>query len=186
MTPRKYSAEEIKQLLGAPRLIRGERADDYWKWWSAFVELYEPEYLPDWLDVNQLAVKQWEQERLRQCNSAIVDATLIDALKKLLRPLNSLNLHKGINDSLLMVHEIAHDYYFGSEIDKLKARDQVEALAITDDQIMAEALHICAGSLVMFDKLDNNRTNARRALQKELGRRSETRRSRSGENSELQ
>ena len=44
---------------------------------------------------------------------------------------------------------------------------------ITDDQIRAKAMEICAGALVTFDKLDHNRTTAKRGLQKELDRRSE-------------
>jgi len=32
----------------------------------SFADAYEPEGLQDWLDVNHLAVKHWEQERIRQ------------------------------------------------------------------------------------------------------------------------
>lgn len=176
---RKFTAEEIKLLVGPPRLIRGESAEDYGKWWSAFVELYEPETLPEWLDVNQLAVKRWEQERLRECNSALVDGTLIEALKNLLRPLNSQNLH---NPDTFLPHKTAHDYYFGDEEAKREARVQLEMLGVTDDQILAEAMQICARPLAMFDKLDDYRTNAQRALRKELERRSESRRSRANQN----
>jgi hypothetical protein len=41
----KMTADQIKALLGAPRLIRGESEEAYWKWWSAFVEQYKPESL---------------------------------------------------------------------------------------------------------------------------------------------
>lgn len=175
---KKYTLEEIKQLVGTPRLIRGESEEAYWKWWSAFAGDYEPEGLQDWLDVNQLAVKHWEQERIQQSNSALVDASLIQALKKLLLPLISTKLH---GYDLIHPHRIAHDYYFGSESERRDASVELEMYGITDDQILAEAMQMCAGPLAMFDKLDGYRTNAKRALQKELDRRSEARRGSSAE-----
>jgi hypothetical protein len=172
-TDRKYTAEEIKQLMSPPRMIRGETEEAYWKWWSAFVDSYQPERLSDWLDVNQLATKQWEQERIQRSNAALVDATMIEALKNLLRPLQSQMTH-GLG--ILHPHKIAHDYYFGDEQERQEASAELEIHNITDDQILAEAMQICAGSLIMFDRLDGYRTNAKRALQKELDRRSEDRR----------
>jgi hypothetical protein len=179
---RKYSEDEIKELLGPPRMIRGESEEAYWKWWSAFAGDYEPEGLQDWLDVNHLAVKHWEQERIRQSSPALVDGSLIEALKNLLRPLASQYMGIGV----FLPHQIAHDYYFGSENAKRESAVTLQIHAITDDQILAEAMKICAGPLMMFDRLDGFRTNAKRALQKELDRRAEARRGSADEAGKLQ
>jgi hypothetical protein len=169
---RKYTSDEMKNLLGAPPLIRGESEKAYWIWWYQFVDAHKPLYLQDWLDVNQLAAKHWEQERLRRCNAALVDGALIEALTNLLRPLRSEVLH---GHKILQIHKIAHDYYYGIENDKREAAVELETHGITEEQILAEAMQIRAPALVMYDRLDNYRTNSKRSLQKDLDRRSETR-----------
>jgi hypothetical protein len=86
----------------------------------------------DWLEVNDLAIKHWEQNRLRRCNSALVDGALIAALKNLLRPLHAVNVFNPIADSPRDAIEnnatkIAHDYYAGNDQDRRRAREKVEA-----------------------------------------------------------
>jgi hypothetical protein len=50
---------------------------------------------------------------------------------------------------------------------------QLEIFGLTEDQILAEAMQLSADALVMFDRLDNYRTNAKRTFQKEADRRSD-------------
>src|SRR5277367_488485 len=59
----KFTADEFKELLGPPRLIRGESEEAYWKWWSAFVAAYNPERSLEWFQLNHYATKTWEQQR---------------------------------------------------------------------------------------------------------------------------
>jgi hypothetical protein len=49
-------------------------------------------------------------------------------------------------------------------------------LGVTGEQIMAEAMRSRADSLVMFDKLDSYRANAKRVLLKDMHRSMEARR----------
>ena len=67
------TAEQMKALFGPPPLVRGESEEQYWKWWEAFVEEHKPKTLSDWVEVNDLANKQWEQGRLRRCNPALIE-----------------------------------------------------------------------------------------------------------------
>jgi hypothetical protein len=179
----KITADQMKAMLGAPPLIRGESEEAYWQWWYAFVEQYQPESLSDWLEVNDLAIKHWEQYRLQRSNSALVDGALIAALKTLLRPLHAVNVFNPIADSPGDAIEnnatnIAHDYYAGNDKDRRRAREKVEAWGISDDQIIAEAMQLRGNAMLLLDRMDNYRAGAKRALQKELDRRSEARRSR--------
>jgi hypothetical protein len=178
----KITADQIKALLGAPRLIRGESEEAYWQWWSAFVEQYKPDSLSDWLEVHDLAIKHWEQNRLRRCNSALVDGALIAALKNLLRPLHAVNVFNPIAGGLDAIEnnatKIAHEYYAGNDQERRRAREKVEAWGIGDDQIIAEAMQLRGNAMLLFDRMDNYRAGAKRAHQKELDRRSEARRSR--------
>jgi hypothetical protein len=163
------TADQMKAMLGAPRLIRGESEEAYWKWWLAFVEAYKPKSLPDWVEVNELANKNWEQDRLRRCSPALVDGMLVKALTNLLEPFSKI----GISP-----YNLARDYYGGDDKARRRAREKVTWCGITDDQILAEAMQMRGSALVLLDRMDNYRASARRSLQKELERRSEARRSR--------
>ena len=55
---------QMRVLFGKPPLIKGESEEDYWKFWDAFVEDVKPKRWPDWIVVNDLAHKYWEQLRL--------------------------------------------------------------------------------------------------------------------------
>lgn len=168
----KFTADQIKALLGAPRLIKGESEADYWKWWTAFAEAYNPESFADWLEVNQLAVKHWEQERLQRCSSALIDGVLIEALRTLLRPF----CNPLVSEGIVYPSRIAHSYYRGDEAEREQAREEVESYGITEDQILAEAMKLRAPAMILFDRMDNYRASAKRSLQKGLDRRLEARR----------
>ena len=98
-----------------------------------------------------LACKQHEQERVRRSNSAPVDGGLIEALKNLLKPF----CNPLASDGIPIVAKIAHDYYVGDDRDKERAREKVESFGITDDQILAEAMQLRAGAMVLFVRMDN-------------------------------
>ena len=168
----KFTADQIKEMVGTPRLMQGESEKAYWMWWEAFAEERKPECLSDWLDVNQLAIKNWEQERLNRCNTALLDSALRTALRHLL-----IRFVSPLSGGLITVPEtVARDYYGDDEEAREEAREEVAACGITDDHILAEAIQMRGKELLLFDRMDNHRANAKRALQKELDRRSESRR----------
>jgi hypothetical protein len=157
---KKFTVEEIKQLLGAPRLIRGESEQAYWKWWSAFMAAYDPESLLEWIRLDDYAKKTWEQQRLQRSNSALVENAMVKALQNLLSELES-GRNFGLN--LYQQKQTADNYFYGTEKERKDTIEQVEGWGITGELIMAEAMRLRADSLVMFDKLDSYRANARRA-----------------------
>jgi hypothetical protein len=156
------TAEQMKALFGELPLIRGESKEDYWKLWSAFVEDLKPKSLPDWIEVTELANKQWEQGRLRRCNPALVEGALVKALMELLQPFHGI----GIQPT-----QIARDYYAGDPKARQKAREKIASCGITDDQILAEAMQMRSSAMISMDRMDNYRSSARRILE----RRSEAR-----------
>jgi hypothetical protein len=157
------TADQMKALFGPPPLVRGENEEQYWRWWATFVEEHKPKRFSDWIEVNDLANKQWEQGRLWRCSPALIEAALPKALIKLLRPFDMTAVH----------HAVAHNYYAGNDKDRREAREKVAKWGITDDQIMAEAIQMCSSGLIALDRMDNYRANARRKLLKDIERRSE-------------
>lgn len=163
------TAEQIKALLGAPCLIRGESEEAYWKWWSAFVEEHKPKTLSNWLEVNDLANKHWEQDRLRRCNSAILDGVMVSALRSLLTPFQTISF------SAVKMTSVAQEYY-ADDKDGRTARTKVAECGITDAHILAEAMLQRRDALLLLDRMDSHRSNSRRLLLKDLDRRADARR----------
>ena len=144
--------------------MRGESVEEYWNWWTAFVEGYKPETMSDWLEVNELAHRHWEQRRLRRYGPSLVESALGPALTELLR-----RHHKGGPE------KVSSDYFSQDPAAREGASETHRKYGITDDQILAEAMQKRGDALVVLDKMDNYRATATRLLRKEIDRRFEAR-----------
>ena len=124
------TVDQVRALLGPPPLMLGESEEEYWNWWMAVVEPGKPKSFRAWLEVDELAHKEWEQRRLRRYRPALVKHACISVLGSLLDP---------ISGSIISV-PVAEDY-FGSDAKKQKAaRETVRKHGITEEQIVAEAV----------------------------------------------
>jgi hypothetical protein len=160
------AADQFRLLIGAPPLMKGESAEEYWNWWAAFAEDHKPKTLSDWFETNELAQKRWEERRLQRCASARVDSVLGPALIQLLK----LQQYSGIPESL------SQKYYSNNENENREARKIIESFGITEDQIRAEAMQECGRELLIFDRMEDYRARATRQLRKDIDRRSDARR----------
>ena len=167
---RRITADQARALTGAPRLLRGESEEAYWKLWEAIAEEYEPEGISEWLDIHQYTIKHWEQDRLQRCNSALVENGLTSALRRLLLPFYVSHSMDGIPE------RIARKYYSQDDEERAEAEEVVRKCGITDEKIMAEAMQGRAKEIVLLDRMDNHRAGAKRNLKKELDRRLDSRR----------
>jgi hypothetical protein len=160
-TNQELTLDQVKALLGPPPLMLGESEDEYWKWWTAFVEPDKPKSFLAWLEVNELAHKEWEQKRLRQYRPALVKRALISALCSIL-----LGFHyEGIR------LKIAKDYFGNDAREQQKAREIVASYGITEEQIVAEAIVKLGDEMLILDRMDINRASASRHLRKAIDRR---------------
>jgi hypothetical protein len=156
------TVDQVRALLGPPALMPGESEEEYWNWWMAVVEPGKPKSFRAWLEVDELAHKEWEQRRLRRYRPALVKQAWISVLTSLLDPLAGLPL------------EVVVDY-FGSDAKKRKAaRETVRKRDITEEQIAAEAVVRRGDEMLILDRMDSNRANASRHLRKAIDRRAET------------
>jgi hypothetical protein len=166
---------QMRVLFGKPPLIRGESEQDYWKLWEAFREDIKPKRWPDWIVVNDLAHKYWEQLRFRRYSTALIEGACIEALEVLLRAfLKQAAEAKGASIDNEISKDIARFYYVGLDGAKQRAYLYVAECGITADQIFALAMQMRGSGLLMLDRMDGNRENACRALRKEIERRSAT------------
>jgi hypothetical protein len=159
------TVDQVKALLGPPPLMLGESEEEYMRWWSAFVEPDKPKRFFAWLEVNELAHKEWEQKRLRQLRPALVKRSLITVLNLIL-----LRFHDGISI------KIAKDYFGNDATAQREARDIVASYGITEDQIVAEAIVYRGDDMLILDRMDSNRANTSRQLRRAIDRPAEARR----------
>ena len=116
------TVDQVKALLGPPPIMLGESEEEYWTWWTAFVEPDKPKRFLAWLEVNELAHKEWEQKRLRRYRPALVKRSLFSALTSIL-----LGFHVG---SVSIT--IAKEYFGDDETAQREAREIVTSYGITE------------------------------------------------------
>jgi hypothetical protein len=157
----------MRDLFGKPPLIKGENAEDYWRLWDACAADHNPRTLSEFIVVNDLVHKYWEQLRLRRFSPALIQSACIEALEYLIRPIIRTDdpQMKGVTS------DIARFYYVGVAGSKKRAIEFVAECGITTDQIFAQAMQMRGTALLMFDRMDVNRENTSRALRKEMERR---------------
>jgi hypothetical protein len=158
----------IRALFGEPPLIKGENPEDYWRLWDAFADDIKPRNWREWMMVNDLAHKYWEQLRLRRYSPALIQSACIEALEYLLRPFLRPTTDP---DMKYATSDIARFFYVGIGNAKPRAIAYVAECGITTDQIFAQALQMRGAGMLMIDRMDTNRENACRALRKEIERR---------------
>jgi hypothetical protein len=158
------TVDQARALLGPPPLMLAESEEEYWKWWTAFVEPDKPKRFYVWLEVNELAHREWEQRRLRHYRSAVVKRALKSALRSML-------LGWGVNT---VASKRAEDYFGNDKVAQRQARKVVESYGITDEQIVAVAMVDSGAQMLIFDRMDSHRASASRHLRKAIDRRAET------------
>jgi hypothetical protein len=163
-TDQELTADQVRALLGPPPSMLGETEEEYWKWWTAFVEPDKPKRFLVWLEINELAHKEWEQKRLRHYRSAIVERALISALESILLGIPV----EGV------ARKKAEDYFGNDSVAQQEVREILESYGITDEQIAAKAMLRRGEEMLIFDRMDNNRASASRHLRKAIERRAET------------
>src|SRR5258708_25473832 len=78
--------KNMRDLVGAPPLIKGEDEEHYWNLWYAFEEDIKPKRLPEWIMLYDLVCKYWERLRLRRFSPALIEGACAEALTGLLQP----------------------------------------------------------------------------------------------------
>jgi hypothetical protein len=157
------TVEQAKALLGPPPLMLNESEEEYWKWWTAFVKPERPKRFFAWLEVNEVAHKEWERKSLRQFGPALVKRALIPVLSSLLQ---------GLYDGVSL--KVAKDYFGNDATAQREARRIVASFGITEEQIVAEAMVKRGDEMLILDRMDGNRASASRHLRKAIERRAET------------
>jgi hypothetical protein len=172
--PAKDAAEskipaQLRGLFCEPPLLEGEDPDLYWGLLAAVIDERNPVTAADWIAVNDLVTKLWEERVFRRASNAVIRGGMLGALQYFLAEVS-----KGEQQLTRLIDDPAHracKYYS----DKPKERDEIRSLlaqyGITAAELCAKAAQDNSDALQMFERMIASRERGRRKLRKEDDRR---------------
>ncbi len=160
---------QLDDLFGPPPLIKGEDLARYWRLHAAVARKMKPKDLFDDVQVREFTDKLWQQQRYKQCAASLVDGAFIEALASLLRPFN----RPGIEFGEDAASKMARDYYSGEA--RADRMSEIELLlvqyGITREQILAKAMQLCSGGVLMLNRMESDCETSLHILRKDNDRR---------------
>jgi hypothetical protein len=140
-------------------LLEGEDREAYLALQSAVIEDRKPDGLMEWIGVNDLVNKLWEEQRYRRASTALIRSGTLKAIEYFLKDI-CLALFDEPSQMALK--------YFSTDP---KERKEVTSLlaqhGITASEIQAKAAQLEGPGVLMFDRMVAARESGRRLLRKE-------------------
>jgi len=153
----------LRGLFCEAPLLEGEDAELYWGLVEAVLEERKPATPSDWIAVNDLVTKLWEERLFRRAFNALIRGGTLEALQHFLTEVS-----KG--EGQVVGHRASH--YFS---DKLKTRNEIRSFlaqyGITPAELHAKAAQQNGEALQMFERMIAARERGRRKQRKEDERR---------------
>jgi hypothetical protein len=151
----------LRGLIENPPLLEGENPDDFWRFLQAIVEDQKPQGTLDWISAIDIAIKSWEELRLKRSSVALIHGGLLEAL------IYFVASTKELKHGSKPAREFALKYF--SKVPKERA-ELIARLAqhgITLAELHAKAAELNEKPLQMFERMIAARENGRRQLRKE-------------------
>ena len=160
---------QLRGLFCEPPLLEGEDPDLYWGLLAAVIDERRPVTPADWIAVNDLVTKLWEERVFRRASNALIRGGTLEALQHFLTEVS-----EGEQPPMRLNDDPAHQAckYFS---DKPKERNEIRSLlaqyGITQAELHAKAAQQNSDALQMFERMIASREQGRRKLRKEDDRR---------------
>ena len=160
---------QLRGLFCEPPLLEGEDPDLYWGLLAAVIDERRPVTPADWIAVNDLVTKLWEERVFRRASNALIRGGTLEALQHFFAEvIKGEEGLKGMDDGA--AHRAGR--YFS---DKAKERNEIRSLlaqyGITPAELHAKAAQQNSDALQMFERMIVARERGRRTLRKEDERR---------------
>jgi hypothetical protein len=159
---------QLKGLFCEPPLLEGEDPEFYWGLLAAVIDERRPETAADWIAVNDLVTKLWEEWVFRRASNALIRGGTLEALEYFLEEVRKGENLKKTSDT--GAHRACR--YFS---DNPKERNEIRSLlaqyGITSAELHAKAAQQNSDALQMFERMIASRERGRRKLRKEDDRR---------------
>lgn len=155
----------VEGFLCAPALLEGEDPGLYWKMFAGMIEERKPQTVSDWIALNDLATKLWEERICRRAANAIIRGGKLFAVRQLMDEImpGETKLKRPGDTS---AHR-ANRYFSDKEEERNEIRSALAKFGITEVEVHAMAAQYNSDSLMMFERMIASRERSRRKLHKE-------------------
>lgn len=156
-------------LFVEPALLDGEDPKLYWNMVSAMIDEHRPKDLFDWIAVNDLATKLWEERVYRRATNAMIRGGRRLAAEQFLIEIepgeDRLNSLKNRTDRR------ANRYFSANRKESDEVRSQLAKYGIGEAELLARSAQNNSKAIFLLDGMVSSRECSRRKLQKEMSRR---------------
>jgi hypothetical protein len=147
---------QIDRWPGQPALSIGASAEDFRLLSREIENEIAPSNIFEKLEVRDISHKIAEEQTLKRMQTAIVTSARVESLAALLEPTFGQNIEKA--------RKIAQDYFSGSGESKSVAKELVDRLGISMENIDASALHLRMSSIHALDDMIDRREGSRNRI----------------------
>ena len=151
--------KQLESLLGQPQLLEGEDREAYLALQSAVIEDRKPDRLMEWIGVNDLVNKLWEEQRYRRASTALIRSGTLKAIEYFLK-----DICLALFDE---PSQMALKYFSTDPNERKEVTSLLAQHGITAAEIQAKAAQLEGPGVLMFDRMVAARESGRRLLRKE-------------------
>jgi hypothetical protein len=170
---------QLRGLFCEPPLLEGEDPNLYWGLVAAVIEERRPEIASDWIAVNDLVTKLWEERLLRNASNALVRAGMLEKLGSFLtleeEPERGFNSLEEVELSRLKraaaTRRWLENYYKENPKDRKPIGSILAESGLTEPELYARIFAQNSEALQTFERMIAARERGRRKQRKEDRRR---------------
>lgn len=159
-------------LFVEPVLLEGEDPNLYWNMVSVMIDEHRPKILLDWIAVNDLVTKLWEERVFRRATNAIIRGgqrlAVHQFMSEILPGDHRVERLKKIDDT---ADHRANRYFSTSKKESEEIRSHLAKYGITQAELLARSAQNNIDAILMFEEMVSSRERRRRKLQNEIRRR---------------
>ncbi|ULK95986.1 hypothetical protein [Bradyrhizobium sp. I71] len=160
--------DHIVGLFVEPVLLEGEDPKLYWNMVSAAIDEHQPASFLDWIEINDLVTKLWEERVYRRATNAVIWAGQRTAVEQFVTEIIP---GDGRLKSVNMAAREANNYFSASKQEREEVRSQLATYKIGEAEVLARSAQNNSDAIKMLEGMVSSRECTRRKLQKEMRRR---------------
>jgi hypothetical protein len=146
----------------------GEDPRLYWNMVSAAIDEHQPASVLDWIDINDLVTKLWEERFYRRATNAAIRAGQRTAVEQFVTEIIP---GDGRLKAANMAAREAHKHFTASKQEREEVRSQLAAYQMGEAEVLARSAQNNSDAIKMLEGMVSSRESTRRKLQKEMRRR---------------
>ncbi|QPF90222.1 hypothetical protein [Bradyrhizobium commune] len=161
--------DHIIGLFVEPVLLEGEDPSLYWNILSAMIDEHRPESLLDWIALNDLVTKLWEERTYRRATNAIIRGGQRLAVEQFLTEIPP--GEDGSKSQVGKADRWANRYFSATKKEREEVRSRLAKFGITEAELLARSAQNNSDAILMLEGMVSSRERSRRKLQNEIRRR---------------